>query len=82
MNLDMLKQAILGTEIEALIPMLQNSQLSQIKQGDSPRWQFLLSQMPKIETSSKHFGDVVKIGDSKDIDDVTYNDLKTYSASK
>ena len=77
MNLDMLKQAILGTEIESLTPMLQNSQISQIKHGDFPRWQSLLSQMPKIETSSKHFGDVVKIGDSEDIDDVIYNDLKT-----
>ena len=48
MNLDMLKQAILGTEIESLTPMLQNSQISQIKHGDFPRWQSLLSQMPKI----------------------------------
>ena len=64
MNFDPLIDAISGTKIEALLPLLRNSQLNQIKHGDFPRWQLFLSQMPNIETSSSRFGDVVKIGDS------------------
>ncbi|MDG2140698.1 MAG: tRNA 5-methoxyuridine(34)/uridine 5-oxyacetic acid(34) synthase CmoB [Gammaproteobacteria bacterium] len=77
MNFDPLIDAISGTKIEALLPLLKNRQLNQIKYGDFPRWQLFLSQMPNIETSSSCFGDVVKIGDSSEIDNVTYNNLKT-----
>ena len=77
MNFDPLIDAISGTKIEALLPLLRNSQLNQIKHGDFPKWQLFLSQMPDIETSSSRFGDVVKIGDSNEIDNVTYNNLKT-----
>lgn len=68
MDFSLLLAAIEGTPLAPLRPLLQPEFLAQIKQGDLPRWQQLLSQMPAGTASRIDLGDIVTIGTSGDLD--------------
>ena len=76
MDFSPLIKAILHTKLEALLPLLKESALNEIRHGDFLKWQVFLSQIPKIRPSSSKFSDVIRIGELGDIDEAARRELR------
>jgi tRNA (mo5U34)-methyltransferase len=62
-----LKDLLAQSKLAPLINFTQSDYLDQLKHGDFPRWRALLRQFPRVNVSSFHFGEIVKIGSSDEV---------------